>query len=407
MSKVSVVIPTRNRADTLALSLMTVVNQTHDNLEIIVSNNGGDPRTDEVVGRLGDARIRCVRPDQPLSMSHNFEFALSHVTGDWIVVIGDDDGLLPTGIERALRVLSESGADALGSSFCFFLWPETRDGPEGPYLSVPYDRGWRWRKSEQTIRRILDRDMTYQEAPTTYTGGMVRTELYQRIKSIKGTFYHSQIPDCYSAFAFCSSVERYVFMAEPFAIAGRSGHSHGGASIQFDKTDFSSQPVIPFHPAIPLPSNGTFTFSMQALIFESYLQTGFLRRKSDVTTIEDQIVKIVAHARLERSMFQKGDQMWGTVTDWARTAAAEHHLEYEHVLRASKKKLPKLTLSHRWQTLSDFKRRYAVDGELRLPVNDVYEASIVADTLLTTRPSRSGSYWRSLRRKAGLSARKA
>ena len=107
--KVSVVIPTRNRHDVLLHCLRTVVEQDHENLEIIVSDNASTPETRDVVESFKSPRMRYVNTGKPLSMSHNFEFALSHVTGDWISVLGDDDGLLPGGIRRALDKLVPSG----------------------------------------------------------------------------------------------------------------------------------------------------------------------------------------------------------------------------------------------------------------------------------------------------------
>lgn len=65
--KVSIVIPTRNRADTLAKSLRTAVEQSHDHVEIIVSINGGDPATRRVVEKVSDPRVRCVEPERRLS----------------------------------------------------------------------------------------------------------------------------------------------------------------------------------------------------------------------------------------------------------------------------------------------------------------------------------------------------
>ena len=244
--KVSVVIPTRHRADKLAACLRTVVCQTYDNLEIIVSNNGADAATRDVIASFEDHRIQCVEPPHTLSMSHNFEFAMSRASGEWLALIGDDDGILPDGISRAVEMMRQSGAEALASPTCLYQWPVEGNPRRAPFLTIPYGSGWEWRSSRDALRRMLSRDMGFNDAPTTYTGGMVSAALYSRIKKVKGTFYQSQIPDCYSAFAFCSATERYVLSRESLMIAGVSAYSSGRAALLVQPTNIDDDELKAF-----------------------------------------------------------------------------------------------------------------------------------------------------------------
>jgi len=57
-TKVTVVIPTRCRPDTLAKSLQTAIHQDYPNLEIIVSDNFSEDDTEAVVRSANDPRIR-------------------------------------------------------------------------------------------------------------------------------------------------------------------------------------------------------------------------------------------------------------------------------------------------------------------------------------------------------------
>ena len=59
-TKFSVIIPTRERSDTLQSSLKTCVGQDYDNLEIIVSDNFSTDNTREVVESFDDPRIRYI-----------------------------------------------------------------------------------------------------------------------------------------------------------------------------------------------------------------------------------------------------------------------------------------------------------------------------------------------------------
>ena len=332
-------------------------------------------------------------------MSHNFEFGLSQATGDWLVVLGDDDGVLPTGISRGMKILAESGADALASRNCYYVWPSARGSDARPFLSVPYGSGWQWRSSKRAIERLLDRDLGFHEIPITYTGGIVRRSLYERIKQVRGTFFHSQIPDCYSAFALCSATERYVFTPEPLMISGVSGHSHGRSSLNLEKSSFKTEDNIPLHPDLSMPDGGTLTFSIQALLVESYLQTSFLRKLSKPTEIGNEIVRILAFAKYFRSSSSGAFKSWEATLDWGRKAAVAHGLDFASVLSRAQRLPIRNRLSQSRQHLNDFRLRYVVDPALNLPVAEVHEAAIVADTIRCTRPSRLDSYARTIRRR--------
>ena len=82
----TVVIPTRERCDTLEHSLRTCVTQDYDNLEILISDNFSQDRTREVVESFNDKRIRYINTGKRLSMTDNFEFALSHVKPEGYII---------------------------------------------------------------------------------------------------------------------------------------------------------------------------------------------------------------------------------------------------------------------------------------------------------------------------------
>ena len=49
MPRFSIVIPTRQRADTLKFAIETALAQTHPDFEVVVQNNGNDQATNDVV----------------------------------------------------------------------------------------------------------------------------------------------------------------------------------------------------------------------------------------------------------------------------------------------------------------------------------------------------------------------
>lgn len=387
--KVTVVIPTRERPDTLVHCLKTALNQDYKNLEVIVSDNFSAPATERAVRSIGDPRVRYLNTGRRLSMSHNFEFALSHVNEGWIVVVGDDDGLLPNSLGRAVGVLERSGLEALSSYTCGYNWPSSWNAERGSasVLSVPLTKGERRVNAKDALTRIMNWKMHSLVLPALYTGGIVSAELFKRIKSKKGAFFQSQIPDVYSGFAICSVVDEYLFTRAPFAISGASKHTNA-ALFRLERTPFVDEDNIPFHRDIPLPQIGFLNFSLPAMIYESYLQSLFLHGGIPEATPAHQLELILAHTSEARQI----------LPEWGKQFAAHHGLDYTEIAARSERKRLDRRISEWRSVMANLHSRFRIDTSLGLPISTVFEASIVADAVLRLRPSRLPSYYRTFRR---------
>ena len=115
---ITIIIPTRNRAETLVHALRTCTQQDYDHLRIIVSDNMSSDDTRQVVASCQDARVEYINPGTPLSMSHHWEFALAHVTEGYVSILGDDDGFIKGAVSEAAAIISKTGTKALATSLC-------------------------------------------------------------------------------------------------------------------------------------------------------------------------------------------------------------------------------------------------------------------------------------------------
>lgn len=113
----SIVIPTRERAETLKGTLRSCLAQQFDSYEIVVCDNCSSPETKRVVDSFKSEKIRYIRSDIPLAMTENWELAVSHAVGDYIIVIGDDDGLFSYSLREIDRLLKELGVKALRCNY--------------------------------------------------------------------------------------------------------------------------------------------------------------------------------------------------------------------------------------------------------------------------------------------------
>lgn len=102
--KVSVVIPTYDRIETLPRSLDSVINQTFSDWELIVVDDGSNDGTDEMVLRDYSA-VRLHRQERTgVSSARNAGGALA--SGEWIAFLDSDDAWLPEKLERQLSSLA-------------------------------------------------------------------------------------------------------------------------------------------------------------------------------------------------------------------------------------------------------------------------------------------------------------
>lgn len=387
--KIHVVIPTREREDTLLHCIASVLEQDCDRMSVWISDNASGPKTRDVAMGFADPRVRYLNTGTRLSMSHNFEFALSHIDSGWIVVVGDDDGLLPGRLEPAVCALEASGAMALNSDTCFYNWPGASDEPVR--LTVPLGKARRLVDSRHAMAEFMKVEPYRLRLPQTYTGGIVHADLYNRIKAVRGSFYQSQIPDIYSGFAIASSIDRFLYSAEPFAIAGSSRHSIGRSLFKLEKNPFLDEGLIPFHADFPPSEVGTLTFSMAAIIFECYSQAGYLHRGEPPISRQTMLARMLAVRHM-------GDEH---VRDWGRLFAAKHALDYDAALRDAMRIRRRTRLTNIPGRLRNlWNRARLLDGDSR-PIANVAEAARTADAILRHPPSRIAETARTLLAVAG------
>lgn len=101
--RVSIIVPTFNRAHMLHQSVSTLLEQTVAPFEVIVVDDGSSDPTQEVARAL-PAPVRCIRQDNA-GKAAAVNRGLSEARGDLIWLFDDDDWAEPDAIERRLKVL--------------------------------------------------------------------------------------------------------------------------------------------------------------------------------------------------------------------------------------------------------------------------------------------------------------
>jgi glycosyltransferase involved in cell wall biosynthesis len=105
LPKVSVIIPTHNRADFLRGALSSVLNQTYQNFEIIVVDDASTDDTAKVVAAFNDERIRFLQHENNRGGSAARNTGILASQCDYIAFLDDDDEWLPDKLRKQIEVL--------------------------------------------------------------------------------------------------------------------------------------------------------------------------------------------------------------------------------------------------------------------------------------------------------------
>ena len=227
--KYSIVIPTKNRAYYLKYAIKSVLSSPRQDIELVVSNNFSSDETSKILSEINDSRMRVVSPDIALPMASHYEFAISKARGDWITILGDDDAVMPYIFESLDKyILNYSNVDIISSARAYYFW----EGCENIYgdLVVAYSSKFKdkIRSTKNDLYKALLGLRNFTDMPQLYTTGIIKKSLYEEIKlKCSGYFYHSIIPDVYSAVAICLARNSYLRIEEPLFWTGTSNKSLG------------------------------------------------------------------------------------------------------------------------------------------------------------------------------------
>lgn len=233
--KFSVVIPTHNRLDLLKDAIETVRRQDHGDWELVVFDNAS---TDDIAGHvagLSDARIRYMRSDDflPVTDSWNRAIALG-AAGDYVVFLGDDDGLAPRYFSRIAAIIEKfHSPEVLYCALYQFMHPGVMPRAPGGYVAqvkdgfffvgrdtpFPLDR----KDSQKAVSGsiALQRNFTFNIQAFAFSRGILA-----RLRE-DGPIFRSPFPDYYLANIALAKARSVVVVPVPMSIAGVSKASFG------------------------------------------------------------------------------------------------------------------------------------------------------------------------------------
>ncbi|MDI6889638.1 MAG: glycosyltransferase family A protein [Thermodesulfovibrionales bacterium] len=223
----SIVIPTRNRAHLLRYALQSALSQTFDDYEIVISDNHSDDNTAQVVKKLSNSQVKYFKTDQVLSMTNNWEFALSKASGEWITFLCDDDAMCPRTLEKLGSIIANRPTSVI-------KWAR-----DTYYHNNCYEPILRNKLIHHPFtNQIVDIDSRTQlamlferredgNAPKMLNSCCHREVINKIVRQV-GRFFLGLAPDYSASAAMLAVVDSYTYIDTPLMIGGIAKESSGG-----------------------------------------------------------------------------------------------------------------------------------------------------------------------------------
>ena len=153
--RVTVTIPTYNRAHLLREAIRSVLSQSVTDLELFVSDNASTDDTAAAVASFDDPRVHYVRNDTNLGHLANMSRGFHLGTAPFLTILPDDDIMLPESLERKVRLLEEHPRVGIAHSASTLV----HVGADGEVLQTNVyltgDRSDRVEAGSAVLRRML------------------------------------------------------------------------------------------------------------------------------------------------------------------------------------------------------------------------------------------------------------
>jgi hypothetical protein len=287
----SVVVPTRNRAD-YARSCLRSLAAIAGELEIVVQDNSSSDELGKWLAvELADARVRYEHLPGRLSVIENCDAAMARARGEFVTLLGDDDSMLPDALAAAAWA-ADHGVDAVTpAKVAVYHWPDLRyryygDRYAGTVSVRRFSGRALARDVEAGVRRFVrgacQSIVDSTTMPKLYYG-LVRRDRLSSLRSAAGTWFPGVSPDVAVAVGVSAYVRRLWTVDYPLFLPGSSAASTAGASARKQHIGrLEDQPHLPSDARERWPAQVPPFFAVQTVWAQSGLQALAATNREDL-----------------------------------------------------------------------------------------------------------------------------
>ena len=122
MSKrlVSIIMTFYNSEKFIYDSILSVLNQSYDNIELILINDGSKDNSEKIVKKFDDKRIRYVLNNENKGHTFSYNRGIKLSSGYYIAILDSDDISMTNRIKEQIEYIEEKKLDICGTKALIF-----------------------------------------------------------------------------------------------------------------------------------------------------------------------------------------------------------------------------------------------------------------------------------------------
>ena len=233
-AKFSVAIPTHNRLHLLRDAVETVRRQDYQDWEVVIFDNASEEDIAGYVAALNDPRIKTKRSDAFLPVTDSWNSSLAMATGEYMIVIGDDDGLMPGYFTRlAALIAAFKNPDVIYTNILQFFHPGVAPWEPQGYVADIRNAFFFEHRTEPFLLSAQDTEKAIAGSVTLHRNFTFNMQAFCFSRWLldelarEGPIFRSPFPDYYLANVALGRSRSTLVVPDPMAIAGVSKASYG------------------------------------------------------------------------------------------------------------------------------------------------------------------------------------
>ena len=124
---VTVLMPVYNAEKYLAEAINSILNQTFTNYELLIINDGSTDKSEEIILKYSDKRIRYIKNDKNIRLVATLNKGIELAKGKYIARMDADDISFPTRLEKQITLLENNEDIGVCGSFLYVFGENIRN----------------------------------------------------------------------------------------------------------------------------------------------------------------------------------------------------------------------------------------------------------------------------------------
>lgn len=231
----SIIIPTRNRQEYAFVCINQILESTNSSVQVVVQDNSDD---ESLIAKFENSpylsRIKYKYISGVLSFVDNFSKAIELADGDYLCMIGDDDGINPE-IVKIVEWARENKVEAISPEIRLsYIWPNTGISyykqDNGNLKIIDFSLKIKFYDTKTELNKLLNSGgqnyLSYSLVKIYH--GIVKKSAMDKVKAITGKYFGGLSPDIYSSVALSLIIDKVLKIDYPLTIPGVCSLSGSG-----------------------------------------------------------------------------------------------------------------------------------------------------------------------------------